>query len=356
MSDNRTHPIRMTAGRTGFGRAAEPAGRSALDRLAITPPPPGETVIDESVVGAAEGREQAGGREQSGSPGHADQWGIGAAPAWLDQTRVGEADPDGFGTGDWDPDDDESESRHRVRIAPPGAIALILVGVIACAVAAYGLLRSPDATPTVAFPESAGPTAASQQGGPSQEDGVAASGTPSSAQQPVPAAAMVVSVVGLVHRPGLVRLAPRARVADAIARAGGARPGADTVSLNLAQVLNDGDQILVGYAGKQGQMSLRSSVVSSGAPAADSSGGSPSGQSTTGTTGSATTPSAGGKVNLNTATAEQLDELPGVGPVTAKAIIDWRTTHGKFTSVDQLGEVDGIGPARLAKLKDLVTV
>ncbi|MFT4201683.1 ComEA family DNA-binding protein, partial [Gordonia sp. (in: high G+C Gram-positive bacteria)] len=83
-----------------------------------------------------------------------------------------------------------------------------------------------------------------------------------------------------------------------------------------------------------------------GGPAAPQGPGAPP----AGTPGAAT-----GKVDLNTASADQLDALPGVGPVTAKAIIDWRTAHGRFTSVDQLAEVDGIGPARLARLRDLVT-
>lgn len=259
---------------------------------------------------------------------------------------------------DQDDEDDAYRPRRRFAVAPAGAIALILVGVIACAVAGFGLFRSNDVVPTVAFPASAGPSSATSPGSADRSEDAAQPGTAPGATSVSPAT-MVVSVVGLVNKPGLVHLAPRSRVADALARAGGARDGADTTSLNLAQVLNDGDQVLVGYAGKNGQLSLRSAVVAAGtggsAPAGspDSGGTSESGSGTTGSTGSG---APGGKVDLNSATAEQLDTLPGVGPVTAKAIIDWRAQHGRFTSVDQLGEVDGIGPARLAKLRDLVTV
>ncbi|MFD1811216.1 ComEA family DNA-binding protein [Rhodococcus gannanensis] len=154
---------------------------------------------------------------------------------------------------------------------------------------------------------------------------------------PVPEAApeIVVSVVGLVHTGGLVRLPDGSRIADALAAAGGAREGADLLGLNLAQKLADGDQVLVGLAPPPGSVPVAgSATVGPG-------------------TGGATT---GGPVNLNTATESQLDELPGVGPVTATAIMAWRSENGSFTDVEQLGEVDGIGPARLEKLRDLVTV
>lgn len=160
---------------------------------------------------------------------------------------------------------------------------------------------------------------------------------------PAPPAELVVSVVGLVHNPGLVRLPPGSRVADAITAAGGTTVGADPTGLNLAQRLADGDQVRVG-------------AVDAGAPPAGSAtvsgGGVPAAAPGTGIT----VRPAGTPVNLNTATESELDALPGVGPVTAKAIIAWRATNGRFTAVEQLGEVDGIGPARLARLRELVTV
>jgi competence protein ComEA len=137
---------------------------------------------------------------------------------------------------------------------------------------------------------------------------------------------VVVSVVGQVSRPGLVTLPTGARVADALDAAGGLLPEADPASVSLAAVVTDGQQIVVGAPGGSG-------------------GADP-----------ATTPSgAGGPVNLNTATAVELDALPGVGPVLAQRIVDHRK-QGPFTSVEELDDVPGIGPARAAELAELVTV
>ncbi|HEY2501882.1 MAG TPA: ComEA family DNA-binding protein, partial [Mycobacterium sp.] len=158
---------------------------------------------------------------------------------------------------------------------------------------------------------------------------------------------VVVSVVGLVHTPGLVTLAPGARIADALQAAGGAVDGADTIGLNMARPLGDGEQIVVGLAPISGQpTALGSSVASGSAPIP----GAPAPAS------GSVKPKAGEVLNLNTATVAQLDALPGVGPVTAAAIVAWRQANGKFTSVDQLADVDGIGPARLEKLRALVRV
>lgn len=145
------------------------------------------------------------------------------------------------------------------------------------------------------------------------------------------AAAVVVSVVGPVVRPGLVTLPAGSRVADAVAAAGGLLPDADPASVNLAAIVPDGAQIVVGVPG--------AAVGSDG-------GGVPA--------GSAFGP--GGRVDLNAATAEDLDALPGIGPVLAQRIVDHRTRHGPFRSVDQLDDVPGIGPAIAAELADVVTV
>ena len=159
--------------------------------------------------------------------------------------------------------------------------------------------------------------------------------------QPTPQVdqSVVVSVVGLVQQPGLVTLAPNARIADAVAAAGGPLNGADIVGLNMARHVADGEQIVVGIMTPAGRpAALGSSVgVSQASPAPEG-------------------PKPSGPVDLNAATVEQLDTLPGVGPVTAAAIVAWRQANGKFTEVDQLGEVDGIGPARLEKLRPLVRV
>jgi competence protein ComEA len=139
--------------------------------------------------------------------------------------------------------------------------------------------------------------------------------------------AIVVDVVGAVRRPGLYRLPERSRVADALARAGGATRRAQLDLVNLAAPISDGEQIVVPRRG-------------SAAPAGPGAGG----------------PSAAlsGPVHLNTATLEQLDALPGVGPVTAQKILDYRQEHGAFGSVDELDAIPGIGPARLEQLRELV--
>ena len=148
--------------------------------------------------------------------------------------------------------------------------------------------------------------------------------------------ALVVHVVGAVRRPGLYRLREGARVADAVSRAGGATGRAELAALNLAAPLVDGIQILVPrrVAGPQ---------------ALEATGGDPSADVATGTAG------LGRKLSLFSATAEQLDELPGVGPITAQKILDYRAEHGPFRSVDDLDAVPGIGPTRIEQLRDLVT-
>lgn len=143
-----------------------------------------------------------------------------------------------------------------------------------------------------------------------------------------PETTIVVSVVGRVAAPGLVTLPDGARVADAVRAAGGAVAGVDLGGLNLARRLADGEQIYVGVPTPLG--------AEPAGPASDG------------------PPGVGEKVDLNSASITSLDTLPGVGPVTAQRIVDWRTEHGRFDSVEQLREIDGIGPSRFAKLADLV--
>lgn len=141
------------------------------------------------------------------------------------------------------------------------------------------------------------------------------------------ASEVIVDVTGKVRRPGIVTLKAGARVHQAIAKAGGPIAGADTTGINLARVLADGEQIVVGAPGAPGALG--------GAPA-------PSGAGP-------------GRISLSSATPDQLDSLPGIGPVTAQAIIDFRMERGGFRGVEDLLEVSGIGERTLADIRDQVT-
>lgn len=141
------------------------------------------------------------------------------------------------------------------------------------------------------------------------------------------AATVTVDVAGKVRRPGIAVLPVGSRVVDALEAAGGARRGVDLSNLNLARVLVDGEQVLVGGA------------ATATPPGTAAPGG-----------------TSGPLVNINTADQTTLETLPGIGPVTAGAIIAWRSDNGSFSSVDELVEVDGIGEATLAQLAPLVTV
>ncbi|GAA6527142.1 hypothetical protein IDVR_29390 [Intrasporangium sp. DVR] len=154
---------------------------------------------------------------------------------------------------------------------------------------------------------------------------------------------LVVHVVGQVRRPGLVRLSGSARVADAITAAGGATRTADLAALNLARALVDGEQVFVPRPGEK-------PPPAAGSPAPGSAGGGP------GVVGAPGSGAASGLVNLNTADLAALETLPGVGPVLGQRIVDWRSENGRFTSVEELGEVSGIGDKMLAQLRPKVTV
>lgn len=234
---------------------------------------------------------------------------------WLPEAKPG-------GTSSW-------VAAVRADPGRAGVIALGAVGVIAVLVTLFTLVR--DRTPPVVSAKL-----------PPVQMVSSAAPTPGA---PDPDEPVVVSVVGLVHKPGLVTLDAGARIADALTAAGGSLDGADLLGLNMARRVADGEQIVVGIAPAPGQPATMGSSVSS-EPSATASAGTPQAPGTNS--------ASGGLVDLNTATVEQLDTLPGVGPVTASAIVAWRDANGRFTSVDQLGDVDGIGPARLAKLRALV--
>jgi competence protein ComEA len=206
-----------------------------------------------------------------------------------------------------------------------GAGVVLAAGV---AVAAFALLRPPPEPPENDLPFAGSLTAPSIGGG----NGAPAAMTTTSVPSDV-----VVHAAGAVVRPGLYRLPAGSRIADVLAAAGGPAVGADTDRLNLAALVTDGQRVYLPTEGEP----LPPEV------AADDGGGGGSG-------GSAAAPSE--PIDLNTASLDDLDGLPGIGPATAEAIIEYREAHGGFRSVDELIDVQGIGEAKLADLRDLVTV
>lgn len=209
----------------------------------------------------------------------------------------------------------ETPPAARLRAAPErsNVRVLALIGVVAALVAAgYLWLARPRPQPPAA---------------PAAKATLAATPPPASAKPVAAASSVVVHVLGKVEHPGVVTLPSGSRVAEAIKAAGGVRKGAKTGNLNLARKLVDGEQIPVG---------VPRPTPPPGAPAASGAPDAP--------------------LNLNTATADQLDDLPGVGPVLAERIVDYRTRHGGFRSIEQLQDVSGIGARRYADLKPLVRI
>ena len=231
-----------------------------------------------------------------------------------------------------------------------GAIALVLVVVVAAVVAAIGVWAArPQVQPVGGLP-----TVSSGHGGAAAAaPGTAAPGGP--APPAAPGSPVVVSVVGKVARPGLVRVTDGARVADAVDAAGGALPGVDMSVLNLARRVGDGEQIAVGVP-PASDAAPGAAPASGREPGASPGEPLPASGSTAGGSGTGGGAAPGGKVDLNKATAADLDALPGVGPATASKILDWRAKNGRFTRIEQLREVNGIGERRYAQLSPLVTV
>ena len=241
------------------------------------------------------------------------------------------------------------ESLRDSRIDPGkrGALLLTLVAAVAALVAAVGVWRDrPEPRPVQAVSlAQASSVAAARPSPPTGPSGRRSSTSGPTADGAAPGdtttatGVIVVSVTGAVRKPGLVRLAAGARVAEAIEKAGGTTTSADLTGLNLAAKLTDGASVVVADADD---------------PAAGGSSGSFLGDTGGSTSGTAGAPA--GKVDLNTADVAALDALPGVGPVTAASIVAWREKNGRFTSVEQLQEIQGIGPAKYAALAKLVTV
>ncbi len=220
--------------------------------------------------------------------------------------------------------------RAALAVAAAVALAAVLTGAWLVAERPRALAVSSTPTPIVGASSPAG-TGARRPPPASAGPGAAPPASPSP-----PAEVLVVDVAGKVRHPGVYRLPAGARVENALAAAGGPLAGVSLDSLNLAAKVVDGQQISVGVPPATG-------------------GGTGPGTGVSGGVGGGAGP-AGGPVELNTATLEQLETLPGVGPVLGQHILDWRAAHGRFTTVDQLNDVPGIGEVKFGALRDLVSV
>jgi competence protein ComEA len=202
------------------------------------------------------------------------------------------------------------------------------LAVVALVVAGLTFLRASSPPPKLTLPRA--------EPGSAPVDGSApGASAPASAPASVPPVTVTVHVAGHVAHPGVYAVPTGGRVADVVVAAGGAASGADLEQINLAAKVSDGERIYVPAKGE-----AVPAVVGAAAP----------GAATGGAKG------ATGPLDLNTATAEQLEALPGVGPATSKAILAYRTSHGRFRSVTELLEVPGIGPAKLEAVRPLVRV
>ncbi|WP_307805264.1 ComEA family DNA-binding protein [Streptomyces spirodelae] len=226
--------------------------------------------------------------------------------------------------------------RVRCGMEPKTLVALCLVLLVAVGFAVHHFWTGRPqevAVPSAPSAPEGGASAPPTEGGASPA--LAAGGAAPGATGAASGKRLVVDVSGKVRNPGVRRLPAGSRVADALEAAGGVRKGADTKGLNRARLLVDGEQIVVGAPG--------------GSQAAAGTGPGPA----PGPAGGAG--ASGAPISLNSATKEQLETLPGVGPVLAQHIIDYRTEHGGFRSIDQLQDVNGIGEKRFADIKPQVT-
>lgn len=240
--------------------------------------------------------------------------------------------------------------REKRRLPAPNLSALLGVGVLVLIGAgAAHLAGSGSAVPVQEDQAGVITSAPAASTAPSVEpEEKSKGGTPTDAAQGSPSgsAEAVVHVSGAVAQPGVVRLPAGARVDDALRAVGGPTGKADLGAVNLARPVADGEQIHVPEVGEEPRVAPQSGTAASG------SGGQPAGGNGGGDAAAGTA----GTVDINTASAEQLQELPGVGPAIAQRIIDHRETNGPFTSVDDLVEVSGIGPKTLEKIRDRASV
>ncbi|WP_244190077.1 ComEA family DNA-binding protein [Streptomyces hygroscopicus] len=325
LAESRLTEGRLAGGFPAEGRLAE--GRLAEGRLAEGRLAGGFPDKDARGEDAEEGRKEEPGPLEDGPLRRRDRVGLALRerlPVWL-QVRCG------------------------MELRTVAALAIVLLAAVAFAAYHFWTgrpqtVRAPDPEPARAAPSGSGPMTA---GRPSPSGGGGRT--------------VVVDVTGKVRRPGLRKLPPGARVADALEAAGGVRPGADLSGLNRARPLVDGEQIVVGAPAGGPAAPGGAAAPAAGVPNGPSGPNTVNGPSAPSGPDAASAPAGpvgvgapGGPVSLNSATAEQLDTLPGVGPVLARHIIDYRTQHGGFRSIDELREVNGIGERRFADLRPLV--
>lgn len=246
------------------------------------------------------------------------------------------------------------ESLVGARLSGPRAAVAGLLIVAVVAAAGFGVRVAwarAASTPQVVAPAQPGSAvvgrAAGAKGFASSSTASGGGGPPSAAPAAV-RSTLTIHVVGQVKKPGVISLPTGARVTDAVAKAGGALRGADLAAVNLARQLVDGEQVRIP---KPGEPALPPGGGVSGSGVGGSAGGGSANGAGGGGVGGA-----GNKLDLNRATESELEDLPGVGPVLAQRILDWRAEHGRFATVDELGEVSGIGEKIFSQLQPRVTV
>ena len=229
----------------------------------------------------------------------------------------------------------------------PGRAAMSAVSVLVVCVGAWWLLRAPAPPLENSLPMASAVAAATSalDGVPAVPVDVSTAGV-----SPLVAGLITVHVVGAVVNPGVYRLPVGSRVVDAVDLAGGPEPNADTENVNMALPLGDADQVFIPARSSGGRAPVPRSTVS--AVRTPQRTKAPRGTSST----PVSSPSTDGLVNINTADVTALEELPGVGPATAKAIVDHRSANGPFASVDDLKKVKGIGDGKFATLRPFVTL
>jgi competence protein ComEA len=233
--------------------------------------------------------------------------------------------------GGWLQDRLPATLQGRVRLGVGQLAVLAVLVAAALGATAWWVVRADGGAATLP-PVSATPSALAPLPTGTPPAATSSAAAPAGVASASPTDTIVVDVAGKVRRPGIATLPLGSRVVDALEAAGGARPGVRLGTLNLARVLTDGEQVVVGVAAPAGV-----AASAAGEPAPGAGGSTP-------------------MVNLNSATQTELEELPGVGPVTAQSILAFRSEHGAFTAVDELLEVSGIGDATLAKIAPYVTL